>query len=144
LTHAGIERRQLVQRLIERKQIARSWLGCANPFVQHDFESRARTLRGPMCSRVIDENPPHHLRRHAEEMRAILPGDPLLTDQPEIHLMDQCCRLQSVVPTLVAKVGGRSSSELSINERQQIVPRLQVTPPPGPNKIAGGAGSISH
>jgi len=93
---------------------------------------------------MIDQDPSHHLRRHAKEMRAVLPGNSLLTDQPEVRLVDQCCRLQRVVPTLVAKVAGRPPSQLSIDERQQIVPRLEVTPAPGSNEIAGRAGPISH
>jgi hypothetical protein len=97
-----------------------------------------------MRARVIDQDPSHHLRRHAEEVRSILPADPLLTDQPEIRLMDQSGRLQRVIPTLVAQVAGRPPPELSIDQRQQIVPRLEVSPAPGPNEIADRAGPISH
>jgi hypothetical protein len=93
---------------------------------------------------MIDQDPSHHLCRDAEKVCAILPGNPLLTDQPEIHLVNQGGRLQRVVPTLVAKIATRSPSELSIDERQEVVTRLEVTPTPGPNKVAGRAGPLSH
>jgi hypothetical protein len=32
-----------------------------------------------MTARVVDQNSPHHLRGDAEKLRAILPGDPVLT-----------------------------------------------------------------
>ena len=36
-----------------------------------------------MRARVIDQDPAHHLRRNAVEMRATLPDDSLLPDEPQ-------------------------------------------------------------
>ena len=50
-------------------------LSCADVIVQRDSHASAGALRGAMLPRMIDEDASHHLRRNAEEMRAVLPGD---------------------------------------------------------------------
>ena len=49
-----------------------------------------------------------------------------------------------MVPALLAQIAGGPPAKFSIDERQDIVPRLGVTPPPGPQETAGRAGSICH
>jgi hypothetical protein len=71
--------RQFVQDSIQHQQLAVRWLGYAHPLVQDHFETRSGAFRRVMGARVIDQDPSHHLRRHAEEVRPILPRDPPLT-----------------------------------------------------------------
>jgi hypothetical protein len=42
---------------------------------------------------TVYEHPTHHLRGDAKELRAILPGDAVLSDQAQIDLVNQRCRL---------------------------------------------------
>jgi hypothetical protein len=43
---------------------------------------------------VIDQDPSHHLRRHAEEMRAILPPHALLPYKAKVRLVHERGRLE--------------------------------------------------
>ena len=50
---------------------------------------------------MIDEDPPHHHRGHANELGAVLPVVHLpLVDQPEIRLVHERGGLQGVVEPL--------------------------------------------
>ncbi len=70
----AVSARQIAQRLIEHQDLAGARLGRADMVVQRHFHIDARAFDDVMPTRMIDEHAPHHLRRHAEEMCAILPG----------------------------------------------------------------------
>jgi hypothetical protein len=53
---------------------------------------------------VVDEDAPHHLGRHSEEVRAILPIGVSLIDESEVRLVDQGRRLQDVPGALVLQL----------------------------------------
>ena len=53
-----------------------------------------------MTTSVVHEDPAHDLRRDTEEVRAILPIDLALVNEPHVRLMDQGRRLQRVVRAL--------------------------------------------
>jgi hypothetical protein len=63
--------------------------------------------------RVIDEDPPHHHRGHANELGAVLPVHQPLVDQPEIRLVHERGGLQGVVEPLAAK-NARASRRSSL------------------------------
>jgi len=79
---------------------------------------------------VIDENPPHHPRRHGEEVGAILPLHPLQVDEAQVALVDQRRGLQRVVLTLAGHVPPRQPSELFVHERNELVEGLRFAAPP--------------
>jgi len=85
-----------------------------------------------MLARVVDQDAPHHLRGDAEELRAALPGDAILPDQPEVRFVDQCGGLQRVVRPLAAEVRHGAPSQFPVDEREQIVARLKVSVTPRP------------
>jgi len=122
---------QLTQSLIDQQQLTFAGLNGGQSVVKGDFKGWRRPLRGVTGPCVVDEDAAHHLRRDSEEVRPILPPDTLLTEEPEIGFMDQCRRLERVVRALAAKVRGRSASKFAINERQQLIARLKIAPPPG-------------
>ena len=68
---------------------------------------RARPFGGLTLARVIDQDAPHHLRRHAEEVRAILPVDAILAGESDVRLVDQGGGLQRVVWPFAAQIGSR-------------------------------------
>jgi hypothetical protein len=49
---------------------------------------------------VIDEDPPHHHRGHANELGAVLPVHLPLVESPEIRLVHERGGLQGVVEPL--------------------------------------------
>jgi hypothetical protein len=93
---------------------------------------------------VIDEDATHHLRRHAEEVGAILPDHALLSNQAQIRLMNQGRRLQRVARMLLTQVPGGAPSQFLLDQRQEIVTRLDVPSSPRPEEDADRAGSIHH
>src|SRR5439155_12741533 len=65
---------QFFQSLVERDQIYLALLRKANSLIERKFLSPTAALLGSSRQRVVHENPPHHLRSDAKEMRSILPG----------------------------------------------------------------------
>jgi len=64
---------------------------------------------------MVDEDSPHQLRSHAEELCAVLPPDALLIDQFEIRLVHEPRCLQRVTRPLVTEVAGSNAVQLRIN-----------------------------
>ena len=85
-----------------------------------------------MLARVVDQDAPHHLRGDAEELRATLPGDAILSCQPEVRFVDQCGGLQRVIRPFAAKIRPRSPSQFPVDQREQVVPRFKVSVTPRP------------
>ena len=83
-----------------------------------------------MGSRMVDQDPAHHLRGDAKEMRAILPVHLALIDELEEGFVDQGRGLKGVVAPLPAQVGGGEPPQLGINRRQEPVER--ILPPETP------------
>ena len=83
-----------------------------------------------MLARMIDQNAPHHLRSDAEEMRAILPDDAILADESDVCLVDQGGRLERVFLPLSAEIGGRPPPQFPVDEREQVVPCLEISVTP--------------
>ena len=84
-----------------------------------------------MPTRVIDEHPSHHLRRHGEKVSAVLPGDGVLPCQTDISLMDECCGLECVVSPLASQLRRCSLSQFAVHNRHQVIYRPHVSLPPG-------------
>ena len=135
---------KVVKSLIEQQDVAIVRLRRADPIVQRDLCSPIRTFCRVMAASVIDQDPPHHLRGDTEKLRAVLPGDLVLTDQPDVRLVDQRGRLECVVATLVPQVGSGSPAKLAIYERQQVFARSRVSLTPRSEQIAHAAGRGRH
>ena len=72
----------------------------------------------------------YHLGRDGEEVSMVLPINPPLADQPQVCLVNQRRRLESVVVPLVLKISGRPAPEFLINQGQEIVLRVSVASRP--------------
>jgi hypothetical protein len=84
LTHSNVTSGQCRQRVAEPDEVG----GCFGTDVlsvferdQHDVTATFLTVATP---RELDENAPHHLRRHREKVCAILPSDAIDIDQAQI------------------------------------------------------------
>jgi hypothetical protein len=77
---------------------------------------------------VIDEHPAHHARRQCQEVRAALPVDIPLTEQPQVRFVDERRRLKSVVPPFSAKMGGGAAPEILVHQRQERVLGVGIPP----------------
>jgi hypothetical protein len=79
-----------------------------------------------MGARPIDEDAPHHLGRHREELGAVLPDRAILIHQTKVDLVDERRRLKRLARALVPKKCGRSPPKLVVHNRDQPIARLQV------------------
>jgi hypothetical protein len=69
----------------------------------------------------VHENPPHHDRREADELCAILPVHLPLVDQPEVRLVDERGGLERVVAPLAEQIQGGQPAQLVVHEQQHLV-----------------------
>ena len=89
-----------------------------------------------VAPRVVHQNAPHHLRRHREEMRAILPPHALITHEAHVRLIHQRRRLQAMARTLASHVAARQSVKLLIHDRGQPFERARVAVGPRAEQLA--------
>jgi hypothetical protein len=125
-----IHSHQLVQCLVQEQHFTVNRQGGANPIVERDAQPGAWSLGRLALARMIDQDAPHHVRGDAEEVGAVLPGNPVLTCEAHIGLVDERRRLQRVIKSLPTKIRRGLSSELAIDERDQIVTGSQVASTP--------------
>jgi len=91
---------------------------------------------------VVHQNPSHHLRRHTEKMRAILPGHALLADQAQVRFVYQSGGLECVVAPFPPEIGGRAQSQLVVHQREQFLPRLKIASTPGAKQTGSAVGLV--
>jgi hypothetical protein len=80
---------------------------------------------------MIDQDPAHHLRRNAVKMRATLPGNALLPDEPQVRFVDEGGRLKGVVGSLATEVRGGAAPQLLVDQGHQLVPSIEAASAPG-------------
>jgi hypothetical protein len=78
-----------------------------------------------------------------QKMRSILPVDMTLINKPQIDLVNQCGRLEGVVP---AKLSRGDAAQLSIDERQQLIQCAAVATTPVAEELNRKlfTGSLTH
>jgi hypothetical protein len=94
---------------------------------ERDSQGFVWTLCRLASPRVVYEDPAHHLGRHAEKLRPILPPDARLVDQPQVGFVNERGRLQGVGGALASEVIRGLPSKFVVDERQERVPCLEVT-----------------
>ena len=85
---------------------------------------------------VLHQDAPHQLRRHREEMRAILPLHPLIAYEAHVRLIHQRRRLQAMARPLAPHVAARQTVELVIHDRRQSFERARVSVAPRAEQLA--------
>src|SRR5215472_2911064 len=89
-----------------------------------------------VTSGVLHEDAPHHLRRHREKMRTVLPLHLFVVHQSRIRFVDQGGGLQAVAWPLAAHVMASQAPELVVNDRRQAVECARIPRTPGAEQIA--------
>jgi hypothetical protein len=64
---------------------------------------------------MVNEQPAHDVRRHREEMSAVLPARALLIDESQISLVNQPGRGQRMVGSFAQHVRTRQASEFLVH-----------------------------
>jgi hypothetical protein len=91
----------------------------------------AALVRGAIAC-VIDQDPPHHHRRHPHELGTVLPVHPALIDQPEIRLVHECGGLQGMTGALADEKRACQPPQFVVHEWQHLFAPLLPAPVPVP------------
>ena len=76
----------------------------------------AAALLKSACAGVLDQNPPHQLRCHREEVRPIPPSDLVNVDQPEERLVHQSRRRKHVPLALARHLPSSQAAQFVVAE----------------------------
>jgi hypothetical protein len=87
---------------------------------------------------MVDEDPAHHRRGEPEEVRAIAPGEPLLSGQAQVGLVDEGRRLQRVPLALAAQLRRGEPLELAVDQREELLVGRGFASPPGLQELGDG------
>ena len=80
---------------------------------------------------MIHEDAAHHLRRHGEEVPAVVPLGVALIDEPKVGLMNQGGWLENMSPALGPKPGCRPPAQLLVDHFDEMVSGNEVALVPG-------------
>jgi hypothetical protein len=126
-----IELFETVQRIVNLKQIGvRLRAERRRNISERDTKTIAAALCGIVGARMVYENAPHQLRRHAEKLRSITPVGPLLIEYFQVQLIHESCRLQCVLAAFATKIGHSETVQLVVNERHQPIERTHIAARP--------------
>ena len=125
-----IERRELRQRRVQIEKIDIRRRRSRDRVVKRHAGPSAGALGHLAAPRVVHEDAPHHLGRHGEELRAILPVGVSLVDQAEVRLVDQGGRLQEVSRAARAAAAPRPGGEAPDGRPPRAGPARQDRLPP--------------
>ena len=122
-----IELLQSYQRFVDRQEVTGSLLSVNARFVQRRLKGAASSLGPALRACSIDQNFAHQLRRHAEEVRSVLPPDIVPTDQSNVRFMDQRRCLQRMVRAFAGHIESRQPVKFLLNLRNKLFERLLVS-----------------
>ena len=110
-------------------------------FINRDAREPVASLDRVMAPSVIDEDPAHDLRCHAEKVCPIPPIHVPLVNEPQIHLVNQGRGLERVAGSLTPKMPRRHPTQLRVDQRQQLIERTLVASAPVTEQRRDIAGS---
>ena len=121
-----IERGELVERVMEIEHVNVALRALSGIVGEGDASPAPGPLRHLMGARPIHQDAPHHLGRHRQELRAVLPDRAILIHQTKVDLVHEGRRLQRLTRAFAPEERGRSTTKLSVHSRDQPIPRLEV------------------
>ena len=117
----GIERREPIERLVERDEIDRSLAAGHERLVERDALARAAALLRAAGACALDQNLAHRMRRDRAEVRAVLPPSRFVLHETQIRLVDERRGLQRLAGTLAAQITRGKPPQLLVDDRQQRI-----------------------
>ena len=126
LALARVHLSQFFHCFIERNYVLSVSLMQSHRVIEREFARLAGTLVAMARLGMIDQNPAHHLRRHAEKVRPILPVNPSLIYEPDICFMYESRGLQSLSGFLIGHPDDRELAQFSVNQWEQLIGRFRI------------------
>jgi hypothetical protein len=130
LTLPWVNRRERRQGIVQRDQIRTGLVRHNERLLQRSHRRAATAFLIAPSARRINENPAHQPRRHREEVRAVLPPNPIDFNEPQVHLVDERRRLEGVADPFTLHVMTGQAAQLLMDQRQQRVKRVGFAPVP--------------
>ncbi len=112
----GIERRQGLERVVQRDQFGAAFDRPIDVFVQRELLKILATLFRIVLARMIDQQAAHYLSSNSEKVCAVLPVDPRLIDESQVRLMNQRCRLQRVIDSFTPQIIRRKLAQFIVDD----------------------------
>src|SRR5258708_1463804 len=113
------------QTAVEGYKVPAALLLKADCLIQRHFDPCALACMLP--ARVVHQDLAHQSRRHAEEMRAVLPSRIGLIDKPHVSFVDNRGWLQRVPLVFFAQVAGGKLAKFAVHQRRQVIERPLVS-----------------
>ena len=122
---------EFVEGRMKREHLTGDGFHPANLIVEGNAEGVRGTLHGVSAPRMVHEDSAHHFGGDGQEVRAVLPIDSILVDQPQVGFVNERGRLQGVVAPFPTQIACRARPQISVNQMEEIVARLDVPTSPG-------------
>ena len=124
---SGVLARQRLQRLVERQQVIAWRIMQTDIEVDPDAAATTSPFLAATIASPVHQDPVHGFGRGCEEVASPVPGLPwLITDKPEVRLVDQGCGLECLPRLLVGQFLCRQSTQFVIDQRQELAGRASV------------------
>ena len=96
---------------------------------------QSAALRSAARAGVIDEHAAHDARGQCKEVRAVAQADRLRVDEPQVGLVDERGRLQTLPGPFAGHAAPRDLMELAVDERNQAIQTPPSHPAPKPAAV---------
>jgi len=141
----GIERRECDECVIEGEQIEVRLRKKLETLIERDAAGAPASFGCLVPAGVVDEDFPHQVGSHGEEVRAGLPRSSVLVQHSQIGLMNERRALESVIRALVPEMPAGELLQLCIDERQQTVEHASLPRPEADQELSDWTrGVIGH
>jgi hypothetical protein len=107
------------------QQLFRGRFGCNLHVGKRHTLAISAVPASPLPPSAIDQNPPHRLSCHPEEMAPV--GETVIANQSHVRLVDESGGVESVAGGFGGNPRGGKFPQLVVNERQQLGSGLAVT-----------------
>ena len=131
-----IERRQSLQRIVERYQIEIRFAADAIRRADGKPQRLSSPFRGAAFSRVVDKDVAHHLCRHAKELRAVAEARGLLVYKSQVDFIYERSGLKRVIGSLASQVFLRKAAQFAVDQRHQLIERRLIAMGPSSEQLS--------
>jgi len=127
----AVDAAQRAQRLIQRQQIHPWFFSGQGSFLQRDVNRSRPTLLVQAGTSQVGEDLSHQSGADGEEMSAVLPGEFLEINHPQVDLVNESGGLENVPGWLSCHVAMGAPVQLPLNQEGQFLQRLRIAGSPG-------------
>ena len=118
----GVHLGERVESVVECDDVVGLGSGREDSFVEFHERCTAAALGAQTGTGMVDQDTPHELRAHGEEVSTVLPAGAILLDQANISLMNEFGAFETTVLLFVAEAAVRNAAEFGIDDWGELLP----------------------